>query len=471
MPEPQLAVVRPSSAPDSAPGLMTVSLGRSGLNAWAGQVQEEWLKDLRGSYGIKTYREMADNDPHVGAGLYVIKMMLRGAKWQVVEEGKDGVLSPAGQLIQSCIEDLGDVSWDDFIDEALSHVEFGWAYHEILWKLRSGPSMDVERSSLYTDGRIGWGGFPLRGQETLDRWDLTDSGMVRGMWQTGSMGDLGKEVPDPHRPYIPRTKAIHFRTTKRKNNPEGRSMLRNAYRPWYFKKNFEWLEAVGAERDLAGYPVIRVPAPILADNPPPEYRNMLAYLEKAIQEIKRDEREGMILPNDEAGYGFELVRAAGSRQFDTGALIERKAREILFAILADFIVVGHEDVGSYAMNTSKIGLFTTSCNAMAKNMEDTIHRDLTLPTLAMNGLRFNDPKKAPRIKCGRISVRDVQTKVTALKDMNAAGQMPFTPNLELLNTILRELDLPEMEEKDLKPPPMPMLPGGKPPRGGPGGGL
>jgi hypothetical protein len=45
-----------------------------------------------------------------------------------------------------------------------------------------------------------------------------------------------------------------------KGNPEGQSMLRTAYRPWFFKKRLEEFEAIGVERDLAGLPVAKVPS-------------------------------------------------------------------------------------------------------------------------------------------------------------------------------------------------------------------
>ncbi|WP_155274431.1 hypothetical protein [Piscirickettsia salmonis] len=48
-----------------------------------------------------------------------------------------------------------------------------------------------------------------------------------------------------------------FRTTSRKGNPEGRSILRNAYQPWYYKKNLESIESIGIERNLVGLLTLR----------------------------------------------------------------------------------------------------------------------------------------------------------------------------------------------------------------------
>ncbi|MGI6498023.1 MAG: hypothetical protein ACOX0U_04265 [Oscillospiraceae bacterium] len=50
-----------------------------------------------------------------------------------------------------------------------------------------------------------------------------------------------------------------FRTKSRKGSPEGRSILRNAYRSWYFKRRIQEIEGIGIERDLAGFPTLTAP--------------------------------------------------------------------------------------------------------------------------------------------------------------------------------------------------------------------
>jgi hypothetical protein len=50
-----------------------------------------------------------------------------------------------------------------------------------------------------------------------------------------------------------------FRTKSRKGSPEGKSILRNAYRSWYFKRRIQEIEGIGIERDLAGFPTLTAP--------------------------------------------------------------------------------------------------------------------------------------------------------------------------------------------------------------------
>ena len=46
------------------------AIGSTGLRAYGGYVTEEFLPELRFQQGARKYREMADNDPIVGAVLY-----------------------------------------------------------------------------------------------------------------------------------------------------------------------------------------------------------------------------------------------------------------------------------------------------------------------------------------------------------------------------------------------------------------
>ena len=57
--------------------------GMTGLNRQSGYVMEEFLYDLQGRKGMKTYREMADNDAIIGAILYAVEQIIRSTKWDV----------------------------------------------------------------------------------------------------------------------------------------------------------------------------------------------------------------------------------------------------------------------------------------------------------------------------------------------------------------------------------------------------
>ena len=257
------------------PHVQLDELGSTGLLRHGGLVAEEFLSQLSGTRGVKIYREMADNDPIVGSLLFVIDMMLRRVSWHVepdsasVEED-----AAAAAFTRECMQDMS-TSWEDLISEIMSMLTFGWSYHEVVYKKREGDVRDPKRRSKYVDGRYGWRKLPIRGQDTLQEWEFDESGGIRSMTQ--------QAPPDYRTVKIPLGRALLFRTRTHKGNPEGRSILRSAYRPWYFKRRIEEIEGMGIERDLAGLPVMWVPPELLDSHATAEERTLLAQIKKIVQ--------------------------------------------------------------------------------------------------------------------------------------------------------------------------------------------
>jgi hypothetical protein len=118
--------------------------------------------------------------------------------------------------------------------------------------MRRGPDATSSKfRSKHNDGLIGWQKIPIRAQSTLYGWEFAPDGDVKAFIQ--------EAPPNYGQTTIPLSRGLLFRTEVTRDNPEGRSLLRNAYRPWYFKKRMEEIEGIGVERDLAGLPVITPP--------------------------------------------------------------------------------------------------------------------------------------------------------------------------------------------------------------------
>lgn len=307
--------------------------GRIGQRRWQGVFSEEFLPELNGLSGIKVYKEMASNDDTVGAILFAIKMLIRHVSWSVEPGGDSRKDREAAEFVESCMDDMQS-TWTDTISEILSFLTYGWSFHEIVYKRRNGKSRNRELNSKYSDGLIGWQKLPIRSQDTLYQWEYDDKDNLIGMTQ--------QPPPDYKLLTIPLRKALLFRTESAKDNPEGRSILRNAYRSWYFKRRMQEIEAIGIERDLAGLPIITGPEDVdLWDSDDPDMQKIYASLVTMVKNIRRNEYEGLVLPN---GYTVQLLSTGGARQFDTNAIITRYNTAIAQTVMADFIMLGHESV-------------------------------------------------------------------------------------------------------------------------------
>lgn len=80
--------------------------GRIGQKRWEGVFNEEFLPELSGIRGIKTYREMLDNDDTIGAIMFAIKMLIRQVKWHVEPGGDSAKDREAAEFVESCMDDM-----------------------------------------------------------------------------------------------------------------------------------------------------------------------------------------------------------------------------------------------------------------------------------------------------------------------------------------------------------------------------
>ena len=278
--------------------------GKTGLYRFnTGWIYEEFLRELQGRRGIEVYKEMSENDDVIGAILFATEMLMRQCKWSIQEAGAGRTDYDAAEFVRSCMDDMEE-TWSDFISDVLSFLPYGWSYHEIVYKRRMGNTKNPETHSKYTDGLIGWRKLPIRSQDTLWEWKYDEGDNLVGLVQCAP--------PQYEQVFIPLEKALHFKTKSRKGNPEGRSVLRNSYRDWYFKRRIQEIEGIGIERDLAGLPVLTAPdnVDIWSD----EYKEDLARAERLVRGVRRDEREGIVLNHE---WQFSLVSTGGRRQFVT----------------------------------------------------------------------------------------------------------------------------------------------------------
>ena len=244
-------------------------LGSTGLKRFHGRIYEEYLRELQGERWRRTIQEMI-NDPLVASELFAIEMLIRQVPWQVEpfeEENADD--AEVSEFVDGCFHDMS-ISWTDMVAEILTMLPFGWSYFELVYKIRGGDNANPQRRSHYNDGRIGWRKWGIRSQDTLWRWEFDDDGGIQGLWQY--------PPPTYELTYIPIDKALLFRTAVRKGNPEGRSVLRSAYRAWYFRRNIENIEGIGIERDLAGLPVAYVPPELLSSASTSDHTHLLSTI-------------------------------------------------------------------------------------------------------------------------------------------------------------------------------------------------
>lgn len=403
-------------------------LGETGLKrtnrVGIGQVIEEFIVDLKHHRAKKIYREMADNDPVIGGFLFAIDMLIRNVEWSVQPKSDEPQDIEAAEFIEEARTQMI-TPWEELISEILSMLIFGFSLHEPVFTKRE-------------DGKIVWLKIPIRAQETIMDWKFDEKGTaVEAKQQT-----INSSMPV----WMPMERLLLFRPKAHKNNPEGRSVLRNAYRPWFFKKRIEEIEGIGIERDLAGLPVIYAPVEIMKENSP--NAAIFASLKTIVRNIRRDEQEGIIMPGDKDEnnnrlYELELLSTGGSRQFDTNAIVARYDNRIAMTVLADFLMLGQGKTGSWALASSKTKLFATALGAWLKNISAVFNTQAIPQLLRLNGM----PGEAV-LSHGDIESPDLEELGKFITAVAGTGVM-LSGDEGVENFLRRAAGMPELPEGSL----------------------
>ena len=407
-------------------------LGSTGLRRYGPAIYEEFLPELRWPRAGKIYQEMADNDPVIGSILYLAEMLIRGASWDVKAASQKPEDVAAAEFLKSCMDDM-EMSWANVISEILSMLTYGFSFHEVIYKVRRGPNeRNPKYRSKHTDGKIGWRAIPVRSQTSIYEWIYNEDNELTGVVQIAE--------PNYKQVIIPMSKGLLFRTRVSRDNPEGKSLLRNAYRPWFFKKHFEEIEGIGIERDLAGFPVLTAPENLdLWNNDDPAMVALRARAEELVASVRRDSEEGILLPY---GWELKLLTSGSSRQIDIGSTIERYDNRIAVTLLSDIILLGSKS-GSFALADTKQSMLAASLQAQVLNIADVFNSH-AVPQL----FRYNNfnVEELPKIVPGQIQTPSLKEIALVMRSIG----LNISGDIKLQNYIRYLLGMPELTEEDFE---------------------
>jgi phage gp29-like protein len=389
--------------------------GATGIDLMDGRSYDEFLTELRGIRGLRTLREMAENDPISGAMLTALTNLTRAATFSTQPADESEEAQDAAGFMVDVFESFDEgYTFDDLINEACSMYTYGWAIQEVVYKRRE-------------DGNIGLSRLGIRVQQTIDKFELDDNNRVVGVWQDPTTGPYA---------FIPGDKIIHWTTTTDRGNPYGRSLLRNAYKSYYYKTQIQEVEALSTARELNGLPVVSVPGDLLsaAANGDKSAQETVDSYRKIARDLRFGSQAGVILPSDmyqntsdanlqysnNPKVSLRLLASEGTRNIDTDTVIKRYASDQARSILADMLLLGSDSRGSYALSQSKTDLFTQSVKAHVNRFVETINQQLIPKIWSVNGF---DPNTMPKMVVSEIAPTDLSVLGDYVKSLAGAGVM------------------------------------------------
>ena len=397
-------------------------LGVAGDNTYNGQIRaDEFLPELRGKKAIRKYREMRDNDSTIGAVMYATEQVLRDVDLKVMPANDSAEAKEEAEFVKSVLDDM-DHTLDDHIAESLSNLSYGFAWFEVIYKRRIGPTERSDKKrSKYSDGRMGVRKIAIRAPWTISRFDVDQqTGDVKGIYQDGSGYNNSN--------YIPTRKSLYYRTTTINGDPAGRSILRNAYTSYEYVNNLQSIEAIAVERELAGIPVARIPAEYLSGDATAAQSGFVNNLQSILRDVKFNEQGYIILPSDtypdkdgaptnQKLVDVELMSSSGSRNIDIDPIVRRYQHDIARSVLSEFLMLGGGNTGSYALSKSKTDLFLRALESYIQAIVDVLNKQLVERLWELNGLNYD---LMPTIVAGDVAPHDLREIAAFLRNLNGA---------------------------------------------------
>lgn len=359
----------------------------TGLSIWRGVLNEEYLASIKSwSTAAKIYREMMD-DAIIGALLESVRTPLLASEFEVHPASSQREDIAAAAFLETCMNTMRDMEWLEHTEEMLDFLGYGFAISEKVWEKRK-------------DGYIYIKALIPVGQETLDHWgDPDELGEITGFHQRDPV--TGKIN------FASRDRLLHFTFRSRKRNPQGYSILRSLYRPWYFKKNLETIEAIGAERDVGNAPIAELGDAYYSDTD-------IQALRTALEAFRMDEAAYLITPK-----GIRITAyGGGNKVYNIREIIRDWQHIIRQRFFADFLSLGSEQVGTQALAREMTTFFSLALRSIQNRMLSVWNRQLVPQLFHYNNWQL---RHLPKVSWQQPGAYNIQSLAQAYSMLVGSG--------------------------------------------------
>jgi hypothetical protein len=380
-------------------------LGSTSASPWTAQLRDEYKAELRDLRGLQQYDRMRRSDGTVRGTLRQLKTPVLGARWFIEPASNSEQDKRIAEYVHRCLYDYMSISFTQVLTEALMMAEFGYFMFEKVYDIRM----------INGQPRVVWRKLAPRHPMDVKQWHYDSKGgpsYVEMYGPNGSIDDVK----------IPIEKLLVFTFDREANNMIGISVLRSAYKHWYYKEQLYKIDAIQKERHGIGIPVIHLP---------PGFSN---GDRKAANELGRNlrtnERAHVVLPPN-----WDLIFAKIEGQpVDAMVSIEHHDAKIRSNILADYL----ERAGT---TNADIGhdLFLKATRFIADIICDDFNLYAIPQLVDFNYARL--PNGYPKLRARRIGeTEDQRTLSFTIRNMVGAGVIEPDDVLEAF--VRKELDLP-----------------------------
>ena len=142
--------------------------------------------------------------------------------------------------------------------------------------------------------------------------------------------------------------------------------------------------------------------------------------------------------------GSIAVSSGSRRQFDTNAIIDRYDKRIATSVLADFVMLGQQQVGSFALADNKTKIFAMAIGTYLDTICEVFNNQGIPRLIDINGDHFKGITDYPYMVHGDIEDKDMASFAAYITEMVGAGVL--IPDEQLEEEVRRVGGLPEKTE-------------------------
>lgn len=369
---------------------------------------------LQGRRAIQTYDKMRRGDAQVHATLQVIKLNLLSAR-PIIVPPADGDTSDEqiAEFVEACLldDDAMRHTWDFSLRHMLLKLDFGYSVLEKVWEI--GPNNELRFHRLAP-----------RLSPSIEEWHVDENGELIEVVQRANKNGREQTL------IIPGEYAAVFVHDREGDNFNGISLLRSAFKHWYYKDQLYNIDAIAHERWGVGIPVAK-----LETNAVKTTANLNA-IEKLLEGLRSHHRAYAVEP---PGVAYRILTPDGSRSND-GLMASIEHHDVMIArnILAQFMNVGQAPNGTRSSTESLVEVFFTSIEGLGETIAGECKRQLIKPLCDLNFPMQG--RQYPSLRFTNIRKADHAALADSLSKLIPTGAI--TPDADIENMLRQIMGLP-----------------------------
>lgn len=412
-------------------------IGTAVASPWTAWTRREYNQELFGFKGLRVYDKMRKSDGTVRGTLRLGKTPVLSGRWDMIPASDSTRDQNIRDFVWKNLTQWMSTSWPQFLTEALLMLDFGYYMFEKVFA--HGEDVTADPTAK---GKIVWKKFAPRHPMDVKEWfmDINGGPLSVDMWAPPvSVGDQTpwgspSRVPNTFQGgviqafqrwiNIPIDKLLVFSFDKEAGNIEGISVLRSAYKHWYYKDNLYKIDAIQKERHGIGIPVVMLPVGYSPQDK--------ALADQLGRNLRTNDRAHVVLPPN---WTLTFAELKG-HPVDCLPSIKHHDQMIPTSILGQFMVTEKTDIEEQHTIFLKATRFT------ADIVLDVINSYAIPQLVNMNWGRSVYPKLIVR----RIGEQeDWRTLSFTLRNYVGAGII--VPDDKLENALRDDMGLPRIDAK------------------------